>query len=242
MENSWGLISNLRKSQIESGNDITFSDLFIPYYKRLFSLLPHKKILEIGCGTGHMAQALINVLNPTLFIALDESKEMIQLARKVNRDVGIEILEVDYLNFSSVHKFDLIYSHMCLQTIEEIEAVIEKSSKLLTKNGYFIFSIPHPCFYNLYKGIFPEESFEYKRKTKTFFELTITNSSQKSNPIPYIHRPLETYFNIVGAHFQKIQLEEIFPTIDVMAKYEKAFKYPHYIMIKCSNSLNPIQT
>ena len=78
---SWCELSTIRKVQIESNKDITFSKVFVPKYLEKLSNYSGKKIIEIGCGTGHLAKELISSIEFENYIALEPSLGMYEKAK-----------------------------------------------------------------------------------------------------------------------------------------------------------------
>ena len=54
MPNRWCDSAELRRSQIESGLDLTFNEVFKPIFVEKISSLNPARILEVGAGTGHL--------------------------------------------------------------------------------------------------------------------------------------------------------------------------------------------
>ncbi|MBQ3171053.1 MAG: methyltransferase [Mailhella sp.] len=178
MKNHWDDIAEIRKYQIENHKDITFSKLFLPYFINIISSHHHDSILEIGCGTGHMAKHIIECTSPKVYIGIENSKKMFSISEITNSSNHATIIQESIFNYNSSHTYDIIISHLCLHVIDNIEMLFDKVLTLLNKNGIFIFSIPHPCFFNEYKNIF--NNFEYRKIAKTFFNLSITNDTKKN--------------------------------------------------------------
>tara|TARA_B100001540_G_scaffold66445_1_gene59813 strand:+ start:1762 stop:2490 length:729 start_codon:yes stop_codon:yes gene_type:complete len=93
------------------------------------------KILDIGCGGGLIAEPMCRLgANVT---GIDASEKNINIAKahiKKNK------LKINYKcaspeNFNHKEKFDVILNLEIVEHVEDIELFIEKSSKLLKKNG-----------------------------------------------------------------------------------------------------------
>ncbi len=103
-------------------------------------------VLDLGCGTGWLSKELFNA--GADIIGVDGSKEMLEIAR--SRYPEIEFYEhnlITGLPFED-KKFDWVISNMVLMDIPEINILVADISKSLKKTGKFIFTIPHPCFFN----------------------------------------------------------------------------------------------
>lgn len=228
MSHRWCESALLRKKQIEEGLDLTFNEVFLPYYKA--KMLAYKPInaLEIGCGTGHMAANLSKHCNS--FTALEPSKGMYEVAKEVLRDSNVKLLPSYIQDISGTEKYDLIYSHMCLQVIEDTKELLRNVRGLILEKGIGIFSIPHPCFYNDYKSFFDESEYEYMRELEKQISFTITKDpGNKIESVPYHHRPISYYLNqIIECGFNILSLDEIIPSDEVQLMYGEKWKYPRY--------------
>ena len=232
MTSSWDNVAELRRKQIESNCDITFSSLFVPYFLNMISKYPHQNIFEIGCGTGHMAKAICENLSPCSYTAVEPSKGMYSIACDVNSQTKAIIINKSIFEYKDNCEYDIIFSHLCLHAIDDIEKLFSKVYNITKNKGIFIFSIPHPCFYNEHKNIFND--FKYTKIQKTYFSLSITNDHNKTSPIPYIHRPIEYYIKtLLLKKFHLIEFSEIFPKSEIMKLYRKKFDKPHYIAFIC---------
>ena len=100
------------------------------------------RVLEIGCGSGQLTSLLLSAQQDAHIDAIDVSPRMITEAiGKAPHHARVRWHVVDFLNFSSEHKFDLITSASALHWIHPIESVLERVRRLLAPNGRFIFAI-----------------------------------------------------------------------------------------------------
>ena len=107
------------------------------YGKGLLSLLEPRageSILDLGCGTGHLAQAIVE--SGAQVVGIDASPEMVERARKAYPD--IEFLVADAREFSFPYQFDAVFSNATLHWIKEAESVVEHISAALRPGGRFV--------------------------------------------------------------------------------------------------------
>ena len=111
---------------------------------KLVELIPNKpiqiqSILDIGCGTGFVAQKLIEKgFSFEKILQIDFNSNSLEIAKQYSK-----IKKNNFncpLNFEE--KFDLITSSMSLQWSQNINQTIDEIKKNLTNDGKFIFSIP----------------------------------------------------------------------------------------------------
>jgi len=91
-----------------------------------------KRVLEIGCGTGD----LLNALSPSYGLGVDISGEMIKLARKKYLQLKFETGEVHQINIQE--KFDYIILSGLLGEVEDIQKCLESLRPFCTKDTRII--------------------------------------------------------------------------------------------------------
>ncbi len=96
-------------------------------------------ILDIGCGTGFIAQKLIEKgFASEKILQIDANKRSLSIAQ--------QFAETKQVNFNTPlkfeQKFDVITSSMSLQWAENLGETIANIKSLLSVNGVFIASIP----------------------------------------------------------------------------------------------------
>jgi len=233
MLDEWGKSANIRRRQIESGADLTFSKVFVPYYVRLVAALRPSSLLEVGCGTGHLSAAL----SPSVrrVVAVEPSLNMYTVAKNVLYKSNVQVLCSTAEDYTDGTCFDLIISHMCVQTIEEVASFLDAVRRHMEPTSLFVFSIPHPCFYNSYKHFFADGEYQYMRVTQKMITFTITREPETAiSDVPYHHRPISRYC----AYLQEqelcvAQFDEIFPEPNVQELYGQPWIEPRYCVFHC---------
>lgn len=124
---------------------VTYNDFVEqPAIKFAISTLQGKLVLDIGCGTGNFARYCIEN-GATKVVGVDISKNMIEEANRKNKHEKIDYICMSIEDLEFQHqKFDIIISSLAVHYIEDYSMLIEKISRLLNKNGEFIFSTEHP--------------------------------------------------------------------------------------------------
>jgi ubiquinone/menaquinone biosynthesis C-methylase UbiE len=103
-----------------------------------------KHCLEIGCGTGKNTGWLGTICQNVT--AVDLTKEMLAIAKsKINAtNINFVIADInEEWNFAN-NEYDLATFSLVLEHIQDLEAVFEKLSKVMVKDGYVYIGELHP--------------------------------------------------------------------------------------------------
>lgn len=107
-----------------------------------------KFVLDLACGEGYNTRILAK--KGAIVCGVDFSKRMIEHARRAEAEekLGISyyVSEASDLIRFPEGTFDLVTCFMAIQDIDNYVKAIDEVSRVLKKQGKFIFSIPHPCF------------------------------------------------------------------------------------------------
>jgi SAM-dependent methyltransferase len=231
MHHQWNKAAILRRDQIESGKDITFNRVFIPHYRNCIKIENPNSILEVGCGTGHLAAKLLE-LCPDIE-ALEPSPGMHTVAQEVLAGSNVTLHNVSVEAYKAHRRFDIVLSHLCAHVIEDVEPFFRACATLLAPGGTFIFSLPHPCFWNEYRNVFQRNKYRYILESFALTSLYITKDP--TNPIegvPFYHRPLSRYIEALNkCGFALKSLDEIFPSKEIQAEYGSRWRFPRYCVL-----------
>ena len=95
---------------------------------------PGEKILDIGCGTGHLtAKIAARVAHVT---GVDRSPEMIRQAQTAYPQIRFEVGDAKKIPLEG--PFDAVFSNATLHWIKEPEVVVTEISRLLGPGGRFV--------------------------------------------------------------------------------------------------------
>ncbi|CZG31722.1 class I SAM-dependent methyltransferase [Legionella pneumophila serogroup 1] len=227
MPKRWNKAAKIRKEQIESQKDITFNQIFKPYYVNLINKYKPDSLLEIGCGTGHLSLELSPYVR--ILHAIEPSIDMFKIARQVLKNSDVLIFNKTIESYINSEIYDVIISHFCINSIYKIKQFIKSVKKHCKKNTLFIFTIPHPCFWEQYH---PEWFSEYFYMNEQNVEVDLEISNDPNNVIkniPYIHRPLSKYYSILReCGFHVSDFHEIYPSLDILKLYNNKWLNPRY--------------
>lgn len=178
-------------------------DISLPLYgafvseekHQLFGDVSGKKVLEIGCGTGHSLQYLGELKASELW-GIDISEKQIKKAEQhlaahgfsarlvcsaMEEECGIP---VDY--------FDFVYSIYAIGWTTDLDATFYRIASYLKKDGIFIFSWSHP----IHKCVAAEEDkFVFR---KCYFDESWYSLVLGENILMLSDRKLSTYVNALS--------------------------------------------
>lgn len=95
---------------------------------------PGERILDIGCGTGHLT-AKIGASGAQV-TGVDRSPEMIRQAREAYPAIRFELADATKIPIEA--KFDAVFSNATLHWIKQPEKVIAEVARLLRPGGRFV--------------------------------------------------------------------------------------------------------
>lgn len=114
-------------------------------YKALLSKIPlaKPKILELGAGTGVLAQRLLELFGGEA-ILVDNNTKAFELFQKFKKDdLKVAYLQEDIFNLKTQNKFDLVFSDGLVEHFEDKKAILDLHKKHLKKEGSLFFFVPH---------------------------------------------------------------------------------------------------
>lgn len=94
---------------------------------------PGERILDVGCGTGHLTQAIADA--GARVVGIDNAPAMIEAARAAHPT--LEFLVADACDFAFSDPFDAVFSNAALHWIHEPERPIACIARALKPGGRF---------------------------------------------------------------------------------------------------------
>ena len=107
------------------------------YGKDLLALLvpkPGERILDVGCGTGHLTAQIADA--GATVLGLDSSAAMIETAQAAYP--SLEFVQADATDFSLAEPFDAVFSNAALHWVLQAEAVVKCMAQALRPGGRFV--------------------------------------------------------------------------------------------------------
>ncbi|MDY6775219.1 MAG: class I SAM-dependent methyltransferase [Halobacteria archaeon] len=103
----------------------------------LLSVSGGERVLDLGCGTGHLTKQIETEAKNVEVTGLDSSKEMLEKARETYP--GIDFIDADARDFEA-SGYDAVFSNAALHWVEEgeQEEVLESVRNGLKEGGRFV--------------------------------------------------------------------------------------------------------
>ncbi|HEX2578532.1 MAG TPA: class I SAM-dependent methyltransferase [Aquihabitans sp.] len=115
---------------------------------RLLGNVDGKRVLDLGCGSGH--NAVVFAQQGAKVIAVDPSAERLAMARDRAEDAGVRIelhqaglADLAFLRSDSV---DAAVSVLALATVDDLARVFRQVHRVLKPEAPLVCSFPHPAF------------------------------------------------------------------------------------------------
>jgi 2-polyprenyl-3-methyl-5-hydroxy-6-metoxy-1,4-benzoquinol methylase len=128
--------------------------LVAPSLERLLELERDERVLDLACGSGHVARWLAGL--GAKVVAADFSTKFLERARERIRGLEnrIELVELDATSADALKsesargRFHAVVCNMALMDMAEIEPLAKTLDALLEPSGRFVISILHPSFHS----------------------------------------------------------------------------------------------
>ncbi|PKH09735.1 bifunctional 2-polyprenyl-6-hydroxyphenol methylase/3-demethylubiquinol 3-O-methyltransferase UbiG [Planomicrobium sp. MB-3u-38] len=208
---------------------------------QLFEAIQDKKVLDIGCGSGH-SLAYMKAQGAAELWGLDFSEKQIETAKETLKGLQANLhcaameedidLPKDY--------FDIVYSIYAIGWTTDLESTLNLIYSYLKPGGYFLFSWDHPLYAYLQSenGLISLKG-SYQDEGMTRYE----NFKGEGVPVVIPQRKFSTYLNsLIQSGFTieevvepdvSVQLKDREPEIsDRYYSLYKAQKFPTTMIIK----------
>ena len=235
----WDKNAEQRYWQIKSGRDISYRCILVPTILSILGDVSSKKGIDLGCGPGILTKFIAQRAKKV--VGVDFSKKMISIATSECRRVPNAIFHCSsvehYLSKSKTSAFDFAVANMFLNTVPEIDNILERLSRVLRKEGRFIFSVAHPCFWNNYRTIIKKNKYQYTKSYSAKWKFKISlDQKGLPKPVSFFHRPLSAYsVAIRNAGFHTVRFYEPMPNERIKKLYPKKWEFPRFLFWEVLN-------
>jgi ubiquinone/menaquinone biosynthesis C-methylase UbiE len=174
-------------------------DPFFPAVEALMGEVAGRHVCDLACGQGRVARHLAGL--GASVVGIDLSGKLLAIARRHEdmEPLGIEYRQADAQSLDGVANdtFDGVVCHMALMDIPDLEPTLRSVARILRPDGWFVFSILHPCYHTAHSGeiALPEGT---ARTIRGYFTEGYWRSATRTGPpgkVGAYHRMLSTYIN-----------------------------------------------
>lgn len=106
-----------------------------------------KKILEIGCGGGHLSNYIQK--NSNAVVSIDISDVALQTARNNYPDLNLIQMDGENLGFINNH-FDFVISLELIEHLPDLQKHFEEVRRVLDGGGFYLFKTPNKQLHDFY--------------------------------------------------------------------------------------------
>ena len=197
--------------------------------EKLFDLVGNyseKTILDLGCGIGAFSKDFSGKAKKV--VGIDISEKCIEYAETKNFADNVDYLVMDINNLDTIdEKFDIVFSDMVFNYIEDYNKLLFNIYNLLNDNGIVVFSQVHPI-----STASLGESSWVKEDNKLRFKLDNYSNVSKRYRIYF-----EGKFELYHRRFEElinIAIKNNFEIIDLYEPYvsEKEYNRPSFLLMK----------
>ena len=143
---AWDAAADRYARTVGGSDDRIYSMLRPALWAALGDDLRGLEILDLGCGHGWLSALMTRA--GARVRGLDGSDAMLAHARRAVP--GVEFLRCDLTTdlLPTDRHYDRIVAHMVLMDLPDIDRTIAFVRSALAPAGRFVFTMPHPCFFN----------------------------------------------------------------------------------------------
>lgn len=109
------------------------------------SLPPRPRVLELGCGTGHLTARLLDHLPGATLLATDIAPAMVAACRaRFGGRTGLDFAVMDACHPANLSGFDLICANLAAQWFDDLPATLAALAQRLAPDGLLALSLLGP--------------------------------------------------------------------------------------------------
>jgi len=108
--------------------------------QQLQGVLAHQRILDVGTGTGYLAQQIQNSYPQAMVIGIDFAEGMMHKAFDKDRQLRWLAADAKYLPFKK-QGFDWVVSNLAYQWVNDLPRAFSEAHRVLVKEGRFVASL-----------------------------------------------------------------------------------------------------
>ena len=197
-KNTWDMLSEWWIKGIEDNELSEYIEIIVPLIEGIF--FQKKTILDIGTGTGLVAQEARRVTEHATIVGGDISIRQLRYAKEVTSGIQFVQHSIDQMPFKD-EQFDAVICSMVLEHVESLLEAVSEIARILERNGTLLIIMNHPVFQSPNSGAVISHSHDNEPIWGIGNYLTETSEIEKISSeleVLYAHRTLSTYFNALS--------------------------------------------
>jgi SAM-dependent methyltransferase len=196
-------------------------------------------VLDVGCGEGLATRALAQ--RGAKATGIDLSARLISHARRQEaaRPLGIDFRVGDArtLDGLAAAGFTGVVANLSLNNIDDLGAVVVSVRRVLRPGGWFVFTIPHPCFETPHASWGTAPDGRPVQLVNGYFQERFWRSThpQGIRRAGNWHRMLSTYLNtVLDGGFAVTRVVEPAPTPALAASHPGRADVPMFLVVRAA--------
>lgn len=145
---SWDPLAQWYDGWVGEGGSEHHRLVAVPAVLRLLDAQPGERIIDIGCGQGVLAPAIVR--KGAQYVGVDASPRLLQIARQRHPDAGRFILgdaaKLQAIPDLRTDRFDAAVFLLSLQDMDPLEPVLASAAAALKPGGRAVLLLTHPAF------------------------------------------------------------------------------------------------
>lgn len=200
---AYDTIAGWYEEYITSGaQGLLYDDLVLPAMFELMGEVQGQRVVDIACGQGVVTRKLAR--SGAQAVGIDISEKLLAMARKQEDAEGLGMIyqQDDACSLSTLEDegFDGAVCNMALMDISDLQAAFQAVRRVVRPDGWFIFSITHPCFQTPHSKWVEEGNGVAYQLVRGYFEEGFWRSDNPlgvRSRVGAQHRMLSTYLNLL---------------------------------------------
>lgn len=222
----------------QAHSDSLTGTLILPHLHRLLDNLRSRSVCDLGCGQGNVTRWLAE--HGARVIGVDLSSALLNIAQQYEdkRPLGITYVQDDAQTLTTLpdETFDGLICNLALMDMPDLQAVFASVWRVLKSNGWFIFSLTHPCFQAPHAYWQRLEDGTANRVVSHYFQEGFWRSGNPQGvrgQVGAYHRTLATYLNtLVEAGFQFENMIEPQAEVGIAEHLSGYISIPAFLIVR----------
>ena len=194
----WDKLSEWWIKGIGDDESSEYVEIIVPLVEGILS--QKKTILDVGTGTGRMAQEAGRVTEHATVVGGDISIRQLRHAKEVTSGIQFVQHSIEQMPFKN-EQFDAVICSMVLEHVESLLEAVSEIARILERDGTLLIIMNHPVFQSPNSGVATSPSYGSEPIWGIGDYLTETSEIEKISSgleVLYAHRTLSTYFNALS--------------------------------------------